>query len=59
MTAKPSEKQESSKYQIEIKDSELHIDLIGDWASDIEFPDDFDEKIEKLIQQQEIIRLFM
>ena len=59
MTAKPSEKQESSKYQIEIKNSELHIDLIGDWASDIEFPDDFDEKIEKLIQQQEIIRLFI
>ncbi len=59
MTAKPSEKQESSKYRLEIKDSELHIDLIGDWALDVDFPDDFDEKIESLIKQQEIKSLFI
>lgn len=59
MIDKPSEKQESSKYRLEIKDSELHIDLIGDWALDVDFPDDFDEKIESLIKQQEIKSLFI
>ena len=48
------DKLKSQKYQLEVKGHELYISLTGDWVDDAEFPDEFEEQLELLLQQKKI-----
>ncbi|MCU7836646.1 MAG: ABC transporter permease [gamma proteobacterium symbiont of Taylorina sp.] len=42
------------EFKLKITDSELWVELRGDWTRDAEFPDDFDDELEKLLQQDQV-----
>ncbi|MDX2503825.1 MAG: ABC transporter permease [Gammaproteobacteria bacterium] len=43
-------------YQIKLENSQLMIELMGDWTHDAEFPEDFDDELKREFQTQETIK---